>query len=346
MKNWITLTAVVSSIFCMTVGNNILLAQDNGTTDKKTTKMKPVQKQEAKEVKKPDKAQETQKEEEILIPEDKLLPGRDIIEMYIKATGGREAILADKSQILTGTFSMPERGINGTYTMYRAAPSNMRMELVIPDFATFTQGYDGKVAWIIDPMMGARLIEDDNLANLQREADYYSILNYDKYYDTIKTLKGAKFEDMLCYEVSVIDKTGFETKQYYDTESHLLLGLKTVNDTPMGEMVSITTFKDYKLFDNMKIPTNTTISMPGMTQIMSVTDVKHVEIEPEKFILPDEVKELVAQKEKEKLEAEKSEKVEAEKDNHKNKIEEDEDKENEKKEKDEEGEEEDDDDDR
>ena len=39
---------------------------------------------------------------------------RDVINKYIKAVGGREAILAHKSMHGTGTVSVPAQGMTGT----------------------------------------------------------------------------------------------------------------------------------------------------------------------------------------------------------------------------------------
>ena len=57
-------------------------------------------------------------------PDAKALPsGQEVVERYMEVVGGRDAITASSSRILTGTFSLPAQGVEGRLVVHAAAPT-------------------------------------------------------------------------------------------------------------------------------------------------------------------------------------------------------------------------------
>ena len=85
--------------------------------------------------------------------------GMDVLTKYRNVTGGKAAYEAIKTMQFEGTVSIPEAGIQGKLVMHYSKPDKLAAEVTIEGIGVTRQGVNGKIAWEISPMTGARLIE-------------------------------------------------------------------------------------------------------------------------------------------------------------------------------------------
>ena len=223
-----------------------------------------------------------------------LPPAKEIVDNYIKATGGREAVEKIKNRIVKGKLDVPGAGMKGTMEMIARQPGFARMTANIEGIGKIDRGTDGKVAWEVGPA-GPRMLDGDEFQDFVRAADLTAELNTEKYYK-IQTKGIEKVGDSDAYKVEMIDLKNDKkiVHQYYDVKSGLLVRRSETMSTQMGDVPSDTFFENYKKFGDLLAPVITRQKFAGMEQIITMDSVDYpAEIADDKFAPPADVKALM-----------------------------------------------------
>lgn len=222
-----------------------------------------------------------------------LPPARDIIDRFVAAIGGADAVRKFKSRRAVGTFSVPAQGISGALEVLAAAPDRQLLRIAVSGLGEVQQGFDGRVAWLIDPMTGPRVLEGAAYSQMQMDADFYGELHDAKHYTKIETVGREEFEGIQAYKVRLIRPSGEEDFEYFAVDSGLLVGNSVTRMSPMGPLPAITVFGEYKDFGGVKLATRIVQKVMGVEQIMTVTTVEHDKVDASAFALPAPIKALV-----------------------------------------------------
>ena len=218
---------------------------------------------------------------------------RQIVDKYIAAIGGRDALVKRSSSTMRGTFEMPAAGLRGEVVGHMAKPNKMVMSITFPGIGEIRNGFDGTTAWQIDPTSGPRVLEGAELAQAQIQADFLAALHDEKSFTSMETVELADFEGKKAYTLRLV-RAGTDTVyEYFDAESGLLVGTRATRDTQMGPMTATSVMANYKDFGGVQMPTTTTVRTMGQEIVMSVTSIEWDKAEPAAFELPPEIKVLV-----------------------------------------------------
>jgi outer membrane lipoprotein-sorting protein len=224
---------------------------------------------------------------------DKDLPkAEEILDRYVKATGGKEAHEKVKSRVIKGTMSVA--GQAGKLTMYQKAPNLMLMEFELPGLGAIKSGTDGKTVWEMNPITGAKVLKGEKAEEMLRNADVAGDVNWKKHFKEVKTTGVEQVDGKPAYEVQMTSKAGGKQTRYFDKESGLLVRMKNRVDSPMGELEVVSDIEGYKKFGDLTYATKVRQSVLGQNIEMRVTDVEHnVDVPDDRFALPREVKDLL-----------------------------------------------------
>src|SRR5262245_37566844 len=80
----------------------------------------------------------------------------EILDKYVKAIGGKEAIEKVNSRVEKGTFELPAFGASGSIEVYAKAPNKTAMTIDIGGFGKVENVFDGTKGWASDPQSGLR----------------------------------------------------------------------------------------------------------------------------------------------------------------------------------------------
>jgi len=216
-----------------------------------------------------------------------------ILDKYVEVTGGRAAYEKIKTEVTTGTLEITGMGLNGTLTIYQAAPDK---SYTVIDFAAMgkaEEGSDGQVAWSINGMQGARIKEGDERATtLRRDA-----LNADiRWHDFYKKAELAGTEDVAgkaCYKVVLTPNEGSPETRYYDKSSNLLVKLVMPITTPQGAATLEMGLSDYRDEGGILMPHTITQKVADADILVKIESVKrNAEIPAGRFDVPAEIKAL------------------------------------------------------
>lgn len=225
--------------------------------------------------------------------EQKLPSAREVIDRYVEAIGGAEALRQPKSLQMTGEFTVPAAGLEGKLEIRSMPPDLMLVEVEIPGLGLTREGFDGEVAWSIDPMQGPRLKQGAELEQAAYQADFYAALHEEERYESMETVGRVEFDGRECYKLELVTANGDEMVEYYDIETGLHVGTEMQVETPMGPAKVVQTMGDYEAFGDLRFPTETTVSVGPMKQMLTITDVERDSVDRTAFELPDEIRALV-----------------------------------------------------
>jgi outer membrane lipoprotein-sorting protein len=217
---------------------------------------------------------------------------RQIVDAYVNAIGGTEAIARAQGRHMLGEMSMPAAGMTMTMEIWQARPNKMLMVMEIPGLGEMKSGYDGTTAWSVNPMQGPRILEGAELEQTLRQSDFDSNLRFDHLFPTMETVERTEMAGRPCYRVRMVAANGDESFGCFDTETKLLLGMTARTESEMGVIESTTMFHDYRDFGGVKMPARTTISAMGQEIVMSIKELHTVPVPDSRFALPAEIQAL------------------------------------------------------
>ncbi len=189
----------------------------------------------------------------------------DILNKMIEAQGGRKVLEGIKDTTYSGSLEMIMMGLSGSATMYQKEPDMMRMDAEVMGM-TFTQAYDGQVAWMTNPQTGATEEMPENEAEYaKREAMGFSSVLYPEKFGITFAYKGKEKigeKEYLVMEQAFAD--GYKMTHYVDPETYLTYKTKAMSLNQMGVEVENETFpSDYKKVEGVMVPHTITIYQDG-----------------------------------------------------------------------------------
>lgn len=227
------------------------------------------------------------------VKETKELPtARAVIDRYVTALGGREAFLKHKSLKLEGKTDVAGQGIQGTLTLATAFPDKMLLTINLAGISV-KSGFDGKVGWSVNPLLGPSLVEGKALDQLKRQADFYAILHEPDRFASMTNLGKVNFEGEECYKLQLKYKDGGEATEFYSVETGLQKGQVATEQSEFGAITVTGVNLEHKKFGDIMMPSKVTQKMSGIGQTMTIDTVEFDTVPPETFDLPAEIKALL-----------------------------------------------------
>lgn len=223
----------------------------------------------------------------------KLPPAKEVIAKFVKAIGGKEAVLKQSSTHSLGKMEMPAQGLSGTLDSYAAKPNKVLVTMDITGIGKSMQGFDGKVGWSIDPAQGPMVLKDKALEQAKAEADFYAPLHDESSYTSMETVEATKFEGKDCYKLKLVRKNGHETIEFYDVKTALLNGTISTQESPMGSIPVTSVMGEYKDFGGVKSPTKISLKFGPAEIVLTITSVEINKVADSAFELPAPIKALV-----------------------------------------------------
>lgn len=226
-----------------------------------------------------------------------LPPASELVARYIKAIGGRDAVISSPDRRTVVTFSMPAIGVQAPMTVLAAKhPTRLMTILTIPGLGEVRNGYTGEVGWSTNPAVGPRLLEGEELASMVEEASDAGTLRDTSMFTIRETVGKTEMNGEPCYKVRLVWKSGRETFDCYSAKSGLLVANMAQEETPMGPVDVVTLLGDYKRFGKVLMPARVTQQMAGQEQVMTVDSVAYGPIDDAEFTPPQEIRALIQQK--------------------------------------------------
>lgn len=224
---------------------------------------------------------------------DELPKAETILDKSVEATGGKAAFEKMHNTVITGSMELAAMGIKGTMVITKAEPNMSLAEIDIAGIGSVKQGFDGKVAWEINPMQGARIKDGDELAAAKREAHFHEE-NWRDDYKKVETVGSETVDGKDCYKLVLTPNEGSPMTQYFDKKTGLLAKSTMTLSTPNGAIDASTVFGDYRKEGDLLVIHKIQQSAGGQEITITLDTYKYnVDLGKDKFALPDDIKALV-----------------------------------------------------
>ncbi len=236
--------------------------------------------------------------------ETKDLPeAKTIMEDHLEAIGGREKLESIKSTVVNATMSLPALGTDAKVVVYQKT-DKFKFATDIPGIGPIQKCITPEAAWEVNPMMGPRLIEGDELAMLTLESDIHADLHPEKYFKEMKCVGTKDIDGQPCYEVELTTKTGAVHRNFYSVDNKHIIQSEQEQETPLGNIKSVSKMSDFREVDGMTYPFKTETSYMQQKHTVTIDEVTvNGNISDSIFDFPEEVERLL----KKKLEKEENE---------------------------------------
>lgn len=210
-----------------------------------------------------------------------------VLDRYIQACGGREALERVTSRVSRGTVEIPAAGVRGTFESYAQAPNRVLVVVELPGFGAIHEGFDGAVAWAKDPITGLREKSGRELAATRLDADFYKPLRLKELYPKIAVKGKGTVSGTEVYVLEATPAEGSAERWYFDASTGLLVRLDVEREGTQGKIPVEIYFEDYREVDGLRIPFTIRQVTPAFSLIFKTEEVKHnVAIESGKFAKP------------------------------------------------------------
>lgn len=211
----------------------------------------------------------------------------EILDKYVKALGGKEAIEKATSRVGKGTMELEGMGISGPIETYAKAPSKNASFVDFQGVGKFVRVFDGAKAYELNPMEGLREITGVELAQFKRGSDLYESLNLKKHYSKLEVQGTAKVGETDAYVVVATPAEGDPEKLYFAADTGLLVRTDANAETAQGKMAVEVYLSDYKEVDGIKVPHSMRQVSSAFTLVIKLSEVKHgVAVDDAKFAKP------------------------------------------------------------
>lgn len=221
------------------------------------------------------------------------LPDADgLIAAYVEAMGGADRFQGTAS-VTRGTLSMPAAGIEGSFELVQIYPNRMRMDVELPGLGEILSGYDGEHGWSLNPMMGPMLMSGVELEQTREQASIAGALRDPSAVPGRETVEEAEFEGEACWKVRLTWASGRVSYDCYSKETGLLVASEATQATQMGDLPTVSIYRDYRDFEGRLVATRLVQRVAGQEQIMVIDSVEYGEVDEARVQPPEAIRALI-----------------------------------------------------
>ena len=176
-----------------------------------------------------------------------------VLDRYQQAIGGKDAIDNITSYKLKGTFDVA--GLRGTIEGWRKEPNKTLSVIKFPRIGTLKKGFDGEDRWIQTPAGTVTDSSPQAIAEVERDAEVYSVAKIRGLYDTMKLGTLARLNGRDMHVIEGKPAQGPAEKLFFDTENGLLVRWDMARRQPKRGTVFVKVYpEDYRDLTGVKVP--------------------------------------------------------------------------------------------
>ncbi len=194
-----------------------------------------------------------------------------ILDMYIKAVGGKEKL--ETVNTMNASANVTIEGVPMTLAaeMKYMTPNKESMEMSVENMGVIMkQKFNGEAGYMEQQGM-KRPLSEDELADKKAERVIFPELHYTEDQVTLEALTSLEGKDAYKLKVTVNGDSSF---RYYDAESGLLIQAEKEVEAQGQTMTSVSKYSNYSEVGGVKFPYYISIKSGPQTIVMNFTNVK------------------------------------------------------------------------
>lgn len=223
----------------------------------------------------------------------------EVLARHAQAVGGAERwnaararTVRAKLELVPGPDAPPgATPMTGTTVMVRVAP-NLFLNTIQLDALgqPLKQGFDGQRGWMSVPRTGLRDLTDKEVSETLRQGRFNWGLDVVEGYGTPELKGEFTFDGAPCWQVRLVGADGNVANAFFDQATGLCRGVASTMIGPAagagGTMQVVRTFKDYRDYGGIMLPSRVEVSLGVNTQVETILEVSEEPVDPSVFAKP------------------------------------------------------------
>jgi len=214
------------------------------------------------------------------------LPTADeLINKYVQALGGAEALQKITSRVEKGTISIAN-GPQLAIDVFAEAP-NRRVSFTHTPKGDNITLFDGTTAWLRGPGGSPNKLDPANSEAVKLDAEFNFALHIKQIFNQVRVARPEKVKDRETNVILALQQGQPPVRLYFDKESGLLVRLVRYANTPLGRLPTQIDYGDYRDSGGVKIPYRWTVARPPRGRFTIQVDQvqQNVPIDDSKFVM-------------------------------------------------------------
>lgn len=188
------------------------------------------------------------------------VPAAPILEKYLAAVGGADAVKKIASRVEKGSASMA--GHQVPIEIFALGPDKRASVMHMPGGDSVT-AFDGRSGWLGNPGHPARPMNSSEADGARLDADLYLPVRLKEIFNEFQVGPSEKIGDKDVSLVRALRPGKPPVKLYFDKQSGLLVRMIRYGDTPLGLLPAQIDYTDYRDSGGVKIPFRWTLARPN-----------------------------------------------------------------------------------
>jgi photosynthetic reaction center cytochrome c subunit len=208
----------------------------------------------------------------------------DILEKYVAALGGEEAIKKINSRVMKG--SIHAGGSDSPIELFTKAP-NKRISISHMGDRESITAFDGTVGWLGNTGRPPREMSPAESEAAGLDAEFALALRLKEMFQQLRPGRPEEINGVQCVSLFGTRQGKPPVRFYFDAKTGLLQRLVRYGETPMGRNPTQIDYADYREVDGVKIPFRWTLSRPNGRFTIQIAEAKaNVPVDDAKFAKP------------------------------------------------------------
>jgi photosynthetic reaction center cytochrome c subunit len=212
------------------------------------------------------------------------LPSADqILDKYLAAVGGADALHTIKTRIQKGTVNA--MGQQYPIEIYSKAPEK-RLSISHPSFGESVTAFNGQAGWLTTPR-GVHPMNSAEQQSARIDAQIYLPARIRELYQEFKVLPGETIESHATYLVTAKGASTPSLRMFFDKQTGLLLRMIRYTETPLGRNPFQVDYGDYRDASGLKLPYQWTLTRTNGSFTIRIDSVtQNIPIDEKLFVMP------------------------------------------------------------
>ena len=209
----------------------------------------------------------------VVLPDGPLPAWPELRRRMVEALGGEAALRRHRTLTAKGSLEIVNLPIKGTFEMTATAPDAFVSVVDLPQLAHSETSFAGGRGESRTAGQPVQTIEGLYAADSRLQSLFFGPLQYDEAFSKIEVKNAAPFDGRPAYVVDLASSDGGAITLFVDAENGLLLGTRSLSQTPLGEMEVTAFFRNYREFDGRRVATEQLTSTRFQQQIVRLESV-------------------------------------------------------------------------
>jgi hypothetical protein len=239
-------------------------------------------------------ADEEAPKNDIPVGEESELTADQIIDKYIQAMGGAEAIQKITSRVQKGTITFGQT----TYPIevVSKAPNKRISTMSTPRGENIT-AFDGHAGWLGSSGQPPRDMSPQDNEAISFDATFYLPMEIKKMFNQLRVRPADKIGRIPVYQIIGSNPGQPPVRMFFDKVAGVLIRTIRYTETPLGRNPTQVDYTEYRQDSGIKLPFQWTVARPLGRFTIQIAEIhQNVPVDDSKFVKPAETAAPAAQK--------------------------------------------------